>query len=359
MFEQNTYHKILSDILRRIPSDIDKREGSVIYNAVAPVAAELAQAYLQLDLCLDNVFADTAKGEYLDRRVNEYGVNRKVATHAVRKGYFYGRDDVPIEIPTGTRFAVDGIQFWVESKISTGIYTLRCQQPGTAGNLPSGKFLPLDYIAGLQQAELGEVIIPGADEETDEALYKRYQETVSQTPFGGNKADYIQKVKAIGVGGVKILPVWNGPGTVKLIIQNSEYTTPAQELIEDIQNQIDPKGGDGTGIAPIGHHVTVNGVIQQAISITMFVVLSQGFTCVKVKPEIEEQINVYLKELCTQWETQERLIVRISQIEARVLSSVEGVLDIMNTTINNQSENLQLNSDEIPTFREVTINESN
>ena len=44
MFEENTYENILNRVLSRVDNSIDKREGSVIYSAVAPVCAELAQA---------------------------------------------------------------------------------------------------------------------------------------------------------------------------------------------------------------------------------------------------------------------------------------------------------------------------
>ena len=54
--------------------------------------------------------------------------------------------------------------------------------------------------------------------------------------FGGNVADYREKVNAItGVGGVKVYPVWNGGGTVKLTIIASDFTAPSTELISKVQ----------------------------------------------------------------------------------------------------------------------------
>ena len=48
MFEEKTYDNILDSLLSKVPADIDKREGSIIYDALAPVAAELTQAYINL-----------------------------------------------------------------------------------------------------------------------------------------------------------------------------------------------------------------------------------------------------------------------------------------------------------------------
>ena len=63
--EQKSYEELLAEVLGRIPDDADKREGSLIYTAVAPVCAELAQAYIRLAGDVDLLFYDTSEGEYL------------------------------------------------------------------------------------------------------------------------------------------------------------------------------------------------------------------------------------------------------------------------------------------------------
>lgn len=44
--DQMTFESILSAMLQRVPDTVDKREGSVIYDALSPAAAELAKAYV-------------------------------------------------------------------------------------------------------------------------------------------------------------------------------------------------------------------------------------------------------------------------------------------------------------------------
>ena len=58
-----TYEELLQAMLDRVPSDVDKREGSVIYDALAPCAYFLAQQDFQLDNFIDLVFPDTALGD--------------------------------------------------------------------------------------------------------------------------------------------------------------------------------------------------------------------------------------------------------------------------------------------------------
>ena len=79
------YDTIVQRMLDRIPTQIDKREGSIIYNAIAPAAAELAQIYIVLKNNIDLVFADTSVGEYLDRLCNQAGLTRIEATSAIKK----------------------------------------------------------------------------------------------------------------------------------------------------------------------------------------------------------------------------------------------------------------------------------
>ncbi len=75
MFEDQTFEAIMERMLNSISADIDTREGSVIYNALAPAAAELAKSYIWLDTVLELVFSDTAQGEFLDRRAAEAELN--------------------------------------------------------------------------------------------------------------------------------------------------------------------------------------------------------------------------------------------------------------------------------------------
>ena len=81
------YEELMEKKLDRIDDRRDKRQGSLIYDALAPNAAETAQFYADLDLLADRTFADTAVGEDLTRRAAERGMLRKGAVKAT----FYGR----------------------------------------------------------------------------------------------------------------------------------------------------------------------------------------------------------------------------------------------------------------------------
>lgn len=353
MNEIPTYEEILQRCLDRIPNTIDKRQGSIIYDALAPCCVELAQMYIELSGIYDQVFIDTAVGKALDKLVEQNGVKRKDATYALRKGEFN------MVVPVGNRFS-DGENTYIviENIAGTNNSILRCEQAGSVGNSYYGSLTPITYLQGLTKAELTDIIDMGDDIESDEDLRVRYMESVTAPQFGGNVSDYQNKVKSLtGVGGCKVIPIWNGGGTVKLIITNSQGGVPTSSLVNDVQEAVDPnQDQQGLGIAPIGHIVTVEGAAAKKISVSATFTLESGVNPTDIQDSVNNIVDNYFKSLSVNWDKEDNLIARISQLETRLLG-VAGVLDITNTKMNNSSSNLSLQSNEIPVRQgDVVIN---
>lgn len=345
--DQMTFEYILGRMLDRVPDTVDKREGSVIYDALAPAAAELAKTYMELDVVMDETFVDTASLQYLILRCKERGIEAQGETAAIIQGTF---TPATLELTAGTRFNCDYINYALTEKISAGVYRLQAETLGTAGNKYSGTLLPIETVNGLQTAEITGVLIPGEDGDTTDTLREKYYASIDGEAFGGNVADYKEKVNAIpGVGGVKVHPVWNGGGTVKLVIIASDYTVPSGELVQQVQTAADPETnqGEGMGFAPIGHTVTVMGATGQSVNIQTNLTFISEWNWEAAQSQIEGAVNTYFTELAEEWEDAEATIVRISQIETRLLS-LPFVLDIADTKINGQAKNLQIEEDSIP-----------
>lgn len=357
MYENVTFENIMERVLARIPSTMDKREGSVIWDALAPAAIELQNMYIELDTVLNETFADTASLYYLKKRAAERGISQILATNAILQGEF---TPTTLEIDIASRFSCDNLNYIVTEKVSDGVYKLLCETAGTEGNVHFGTLIPIDYIAGLETAELTEVLIPAIDDETVEDLRERYFTSMTSQAFGGNIADYKEKVKTlpnIAVSGVKVTPVWNGGGTVKLTITDGVFGVPSDDLVEAVQNEIDPVGhqGEGVGLAPIGHVVTVVGVQSETVNIVTNITYQPGWDWESSKTYIQDAIDQYFYELSKVWDENENLIIRISQLESRILTC-EGVLDISGTTLNGSDANLSLAPDAIPTRGTVNGN---
>lgn len=359
MYEHQTYEVILARMLARVPATIDKREGSIIYDALAPAAAELAQAYAELEVNCNLSFADTASGEFLTRRAAEFGINRKAATKARRRGEFLDSNDALLNIPLGSRYSIGGLNYTAIKQIGTGAYVLECEMAGTAGNQRFGDLLPITYVNSLARAELTEMLVPGEDEETDEALRSRYYETINEPAFGGNMADYKQKINAInGVGGSKVFAAWTGGGTVKCTIITADWTKPSPVLVHEVQSIMDPEENQGTGLgqAPIGHKVTIAAVGEVIVNVETTPTLAPDVTPGQVQADIEAVIGAYLLEQRKAWAAQSQIIIRTAQIDARMLT-IPGVDDVIGTKLNGAETNLILAEEEIPSMGAVMINE--
>lgn len=355
MFESMTYETILQRMLDCVPSGFDKREGSVIFDALAPAAAELAQLYVACDYVLAETFADTAGRENLIMRAAERGIYPNKATSAVVK-MEYTPTNIDI---TGMRFSLNQLNYVVKEIDAehAGICFLECETAGSAANSQTGTAIPIDYIAGLETAQIVDILIPGEDDEDTEAFRKRYFNSFEKDAFGGNVSDYQTRTNAIdGVGATKVIPVWDGGGTVKLIIEDATYSSPSETLVAAVQNEIDPvgHGGEGVGIAPIGHVVTVVGVESITVNVAVKVTFKSGYGWSTVGPLITAAIERYLAELRQNWSDEENLTVFISQLIARVIS-VPGVEDSSGAKINGTASNLELDYDEIPVLGEVTL----
>lgn len=348
MYEQMTFQKLLEDMLKQIPSNMDKREGSIIYDALAPAAMELANLYAAFDFAMEQSFADSASREYLVKRCAERGIKPFPATHAILKGEFN------CKVPIGFRFNLDDFNYIVTEYIEGNSYKLQCETQGETGNQYLGELLPIEYLSGLTSAQLTEVLIPGENEETTEHLRSRYFASLDTQAFGGNIADYKKKVNAIsGVGGVKVFPAWQGGGTVKLVIITADFQKPSLTLLESVQEIIDPaQQGKGMGLAPIGHTVTIIGAEPQTVDISTIITYQSGYSWARIEQDAQAAVDRYFEQLRATWEDTDNLVVRISQIETRLLD-VPGVLDIRDTVINKKAENYVIASENIPVRGEL------
>ena len=92
-----------------------------------------------------------------------------------------------------------------------------------------------------------------------------------------------------GVGDAKCLPLWNGNGTVKVIIINSDKGIASEELILEVTNHIEEN-------RPIGAEVTVESAEPLVIDISVSLVLPNGVEIATAKEKVSENITKYLQK---------------------------------------------------------------
>lgn len=364
--DKYTYEYFMNEAIGYVPQDIDIREGSIMYDALAPACYQMADLAMELKNVMLETFVTTATGGYLDLRAEEAGVRRILATQAVAKVNVVDESGNPYILDLGTRFSSigdDPVYYKITALTDiAGTYLMTADEAGSTGNEYVGTILPIDNLNNFGQAEITEISIPARDDESDESLRSRVIAEKGFGAFGGNIEDYIRMANEVdGVGAVQVYPTWNGGGTVLLSILNNEFKKPAQTLVDLVQNTIDPdKTGAGLGLAPIGHKVTVKAPEEKQLLISFYLTTDSGIYSESVMAAITAAVENYFDTTRRHWAERREggyaTWIYRSQITSAILS-VEGVANVANVKIDNQDEDVQMvlnnTKQEIPILKEV------
>ena len=377
-FSGYTREAIQKEMLDQVDPNIDTREGSMIQTAIGAAAWYLEGVYMILKQIQDNAYPATAVGDCLDKIVQTRGLTRKQATAAVRKGTFN------TAVPSGSEFktinGADSQIFVTGGRISGGgteyVYAMQCKDAGTSGNNYSGDLLPITPVENLTSAVLGDIIMAGTEEETDEALRSRFYETFDVAAFGGNISSYKNEILSIeGVGAVQVYPAWKGGGTVLCSILGDDLRPALPATVQKVQNIICPPedGGsapsaDGYGIAPIGAAVTITTGTALTLNITCDIdfVETMPNGVETYKNQIRQKIQEYLDTLCKAWGDaikSHQITYAVTVYASRIIYSIltiQDVVNVSNVKINGVSGDLKLTEtsalQQVPVLGTVVIN---
>lgn len=379
--QKYTYDYILTEALSKVPDNVDKREGSIIRDALSPCCYEAAKHILYLADIIEQTYIETANGLWLDGRVIEGGITRDPATYAKKLGVFKTQLDEPCQISIGQSFSTVGdtilnytaVQVYAneDGDVVPGSYVMQCNTVGSVGNSYIGRIVPNDYIEKLASAEITTLLYPGEEEESDDSLRERFLANLMKTAFGGNIAQYRQWAKEIpGIGGVQVYPVWAGGGTVKLSIIDTDYNSCSSEFCQTILEKFDPEnsGGEtglGLGIAPIGHKVTVSTPLPRTINVSGKITLLPGYKLETLMPGIKASLENYLLSLREAWENSDdennySVTVYLGRINFAILN-VKGVSSAYELKLNETDTDIKLTEtsslQEIPVLGTVSLDE--
>jgi uncharacterized phage protein gp47/JayE len=355
---------IMDRMIGRVSDDWRKDPGDFIYDSVAPSPLEVKQLQVNQDEVLKQSFALYAEGEYLDYKLAEVGLTRIQATQCERKlnitadagvfikqGYTVsvvildkGGNPIEYTVDQDTAFDTSGtLEIAITSKLT-----------GTVTNVPEGsEFIlspPLPGVRGIADAGITTYAI---DTETDDAAYLRYQDKINNPDTGGNKNDYVRWVMKQfegRVGAVKPIPRWNGNGTVKVIIVDVGMTAAEQELVDDVQEYLDPESqGLGEGKAPCGSAVTVVPATEISINIAATVSYDPNANTSESESAFIAAITEYLKGIVF---TGSKVIY--NKIGG-ILIATAGVSNYSGLTVNGGTADITINTEEVAIIGTVTI----
>ena len=320
-------------------SEIDHREGSYANTLVSVAAYQLYKLYQLFPSMLSMVFPDENAGEYIDKNAAQLGMTRAPGKKASTTIRFTGTDGTVIPAGTALYAPESGLQYLTtgEAVIAGGTAetTAEAAEVGSDYNLPAG-YVTSMYInvAGVVTVTNATAATGGVDEESDAALYARYHDRRTLPITSGNKNHYIMwATETAGVGYASCVPLWNGNGTVKVVIAG-EDRGPVDE-------------------GPIGATVTVVSVREREIPLTAKVTLMPGHTTEQVGDQVEAAVNELLKKRTFG----EAATIPYSRFLACLLQC-PGVADYSELTVDGGTTAVTLDAEDAAVVGTITITET-
>lgn len=319
-------------------------EGTFARDLINANAVEFESSYAEMAMLRDAAFAETSWGEYLTLRAAEFGIERKHAVKARGEVTVTGTDGAYI-IRNSLFQTKDGQRFYTTASATIPmdatevIIPVEAVDVGTVGNVAEEMITEIPYsIPNVTAVINHKKCTDGADEETDEALLARLLFRVRQPITSGNANHYRDWAMSVdGVGNCKVIPLWKGNGTVKVIIVTADNESASEELIKEVFDYIENQ-------RPIGATVTVVSPEPLAINLTADIYGTADSETVK------STIMAYLKQTGFTLS-----YVSLAQM-GKLLLSVNGITDYKDLRLNGKAANVELTNEQIPVAGRVVLN---
>lgn len=322
-----TLRKLMLDMA---PDDVDKSEGSFMYDAVTPIALFVSEMMSQMKLVLEQSFIGTANGSNLDtlaatmpRIYRRAALAEKLIlrlspnTDAIRYYILNNSSSLQFSNSSGEMFKLDTEQSdWLESD-STNIYVRVYKDTlGKGSSVVSQAMEPSPAISGLEVCLIHSITSGGSDAEDDDHFRVRVWAAMS-SPFLGSVADYQRKIfsefplseNGFNVENCFIIPRGSRSGYICIIpakrADNGAVSHCTAGELQSLQDFLDKRinniGGYGMGVAPIGHVVKVRDFAEFKLHQKVTVVVARGRSGEVDETSLSEQVetatNNYLRSI--------------------------------------------------------------
>jgi len=301
-------------------------------------------------------FVQTATGSWLDLKVREMGISRKVAIKT--RIYLTFTCNSPaaqnITIPASTicksqkdsggsdyRFMTIEEAVLEEGQTSVQVIA-EAELPGKAWNVGQDTITRMvTRVTGIHAVtnEVGFLIREGSDPESDEQLRERAITKWETLGLGGTRGAY--RNWALSVPGVIAASVLDdfpfGPGTVGVVILG-ENGAPSAELINEVHQYIKAR-------KPLTADVRILAPDIQSIDLDLEVIRYADAERETVETGVREAIETYSGRL----QLGEGLII------ARLINEIMDVPSVYNLKVNAPERDINVPVDQFQVFSQITI----
>lgn len=342
------------ELLAKISDSYQKTEGFPLWDILKAVAFGLYNLWVKVFEIEAKQNVDNLTGSELERFVSQRkGITRKGATYAVGTVTVTGEGAIAV----GDLFSTKGgIQFTsLEDKTvnGTAVIEVVCASLGEVGNVPVEAICEMPVtVQGISSVINTEPTVDGYEAESDDSLRERYYEALREPATSGNIYHYKRWAREVsGVGSVKVFPLWQGDNTVEVVIIDDNALVPEQELVDRVQEYIDPnKAGTGMGQAPIGAYCTVTPATALPIDIKATLILDNTVGVAEIKVELENSVTKYLADIALDTE-----YISPAKIGNLILKC-EGVVDYDNLTVNGSNNRVDVPEKSVAILGSVVLN---
>lgn len=349
MYEHMTPEKIKATILATLKTDIDKREGSFADDMCGPLAVELYKLYGSLEGIPSMIWVNETSGKYLDLAADDLGIEpRKDGTCAQATLEITGK--AGHLIPAGTKFHTEERLYFLSAKDTVISQEGAASVPVTAEKVGRIYNVDPDTIIYLVKSSPQVKTIghsdPGAggtDPETDASLYSRIVAARQRPSTSGNAYDYERwALEAPGVGLAKITPLWNGNGTVRVLIADEQRQPVDHAVLQGCAEHIE-------AVRPIGANVTVASAQAFTVDVAVTITIDTSMTKEAVQAAFEAELENYFRSISFV-----RQDVPYNRVGA-MLFGIDGIMDYSGLRLNGQNQNIPLSDEQVPVLGEVSI----
>ena len=342
-------YQILDDMMELTVVDTTKSVGGLLYDALAPCANQLAEQYMEIRSNLARSFVEYSDSEYLDMKAKEFGLERKDANKAVATVEFNGLKGTVIPVGFSVK-SKSGLTYKTTEELTIGssevvVGTVEAENTGTAYNIAINQITEIPVtLTGLFTVNNIVEATGGSEIEEDDSLRERILDKMQNPAASGNANHYkLWAMTNAGVGDAKVHPIWNGPGTVKVTLVDTNKYPANAETVKEVYDYIESE-------RPIGATVTVVPADKRYINISVTVVTNDGTDISAIQEKLEEKVISYLKDIAFTTN-----YVSIAKIGSLILS-IDGVLDYDVLKLNDKPNNVSVAPTEVAIIGEVIVN---
>lgn len=353
--EGNSAEEIHERMMNNLPSDIDDMPGGFPYDMTMPAALEKDEIInFHIVRAIMISFPEYSWDEWLDLHGRQVHLTRHEAEPAF--GYVKISAAEGTEIRSGTIFCTAATETGPSIEYSatedvvvgnegTALVPVSAVEAGAGSNVAANTVV-LMAVPDKNVTEINnpEQIKGGTERETDDDFYDRIAAEYSNSmTYLGNDADYIRWAKQAGAGDAIVIPAWNGPGTVKLVLVDGNGKPANDKLVQDVYNYIVSPNNRSARLLPTGTaELTCTAATTIAVNYVITGLVYDETTGIEqIRADFAEAIRAVYEKAKIEG------ILRYNDVRP-LISSIAGVEDFDTFTMNGKTQNITLKSEEYP-----------